>query len=64
LTYGSIGKFYGQRTYGIELERESMRSIAAIITNNTRRFNLREDLTLEEDKLPKRFYTEALPETG
>ena len=51
-------------TTGVELEKESMRSIAAAITNNTRRFNLREGLTPEEDKLPKRFHSEALPETG
>jgi aldehyde:ferredoxin oxidoreductase len=49
---------------GLELDRESMRFIAADITNNTRRFNLREGLTKEEDRLPKRFCTEALPETG
>ena len=40
-----------------------MRSIAAAITDNTRRFNLREGLTPDDDRLPKRFYREALPET-
>ena len=41
-----------------------MKSIAKNIADDTRRFNLREGLTPEEDKLPKRFSTEALPETG
>ena len=49
---------------GLEMDRERMRSIAGAITNNTRRFNIREGLSPEEDHLPKRFYTEALPETG
>jgi aldehyde:ferredoxin oxidoreductase len=48
---------------GLGLDRERMRSIAARISDDTRRFNLREGLTPEDDKLPKRFYTEALPET-
>ena len=51
-------------TTGLDLNKDDMRSIARTITNNTRRFNLREGLTLEEDKLPKRFYNEVLPETG
>jgi aldehyde:ferredoxin oxidoreductase len=49
---------------GLEMDRERMRSIAGAITDNTRRFNIREGLSSEEDHLPKRFYTEALPETG
>ena len=49
---------------GLEMDRERMRSIAGAITNNTRRFNMREGLSPEEDHLPERFYTEALPETG
>jgi len=49
---------------GLEMDRERMRSIAGAITNNTRRFNMREGLSPEEDHLPKRFYTEVLPETG
>jgi len=51
-------------TTGIDLDKEDIRSIAGAITNNTRRFNLREGLTPEDDKLPRRFYSEALPETG
>jgi aldehyde:ferredoxin oxidoreductase len=49
---------------GLELDRDSMRAIARDIMDNTRRFNLREGLTPADDKLPKRFYTEVLPETG
>lgn len=51
-------------TTGIDMRKESLRSIAATITNDTRRFNLREGLTLEKNRLPKRFYSEVLPETG
>ena len=49
---------------GLEMDRERMRSMAGAITNNTRWFNVREGLSPEEDHLPERFYTEALPETG
>ncbi|MFH0822146.1 MAG: aldehyde ferredoxin oxidoreductase family protein [Pseudomonadota bacterium] len=49
---------------GLETDRAAMRSIAAGITDNTRRFNLREGLTKDGDRLPKRFHTEPLPETG
>lgn len=49
---------------GLDLEKESLRSIAGGITNNTRRFNLGEGLTPVEDRLPKRFCHEVLPETG
>jgi aldehyde:ferredoxin oxidoreductase len=50
-------------TTGMELDIGEMRSIAASILDNTRRFNLREGLTLQEDGLPKRFFRETLPET-
>ena len=49
---------------GLDLSVEDMKSIAKNIADDTRRFNVREGLTPEEDKLPKRFSTEALPETG
>ena len=41
-----------------------MRSIAAGISDNTRRFNIREGLTAADDKLPKHFHSEVLPEFG
>ena len=50
-------------TTGMELNSEKMRSIAGAITDNTRRFNLREGLTLKEDRIPRRFFREVLPET-
>jgi aldehyde:ferredoxin oxidoreductase len=49
---------------GLELDVADMRKIAAAIADNTRRFNLAEGLTPEEDHLPKRFTSEVLPETG
>ena len=48
---------------GLELDRDRMKTIAGNISSATRRFNIREGLTPEEDKLPKRFYREVLPET-
>ncbi len=51
-------------TTGLELDREAMKQIARNISNDTRRFNIREGLTRADDMLPKRFCTEALPETG
>ncbi len=48
---------------GLDLDRDKMRWIAGNISNATRRFNTREGLTPEDDKLPKRFYKEVLPET-
>jgi len=51
-------------TTGLELDIEQMRGIASAVTDNTRRFNIREGLTARDDSLPKRFLTEALPETN
>ena len=49
-------------TTGLDLQ--ALRGVAAKVTDNTRRFNIREGLTAEDDRLPKRFHTEELPETG
>lgn len=49
---------------GLVLTEEEMREIAKTITDDTRRFNLQEGLTPEEDHLPKRFYKDMLPETS
>jgi aldehyde:ferredoxin oxidoreductase len=49
---------------GLELDKAGMRAIAQSILDDTRRFNIREGLTPADDKLPSRFYSEALPETG
>ena len=48
----------------MELNVQSMRTIAADVLDNIRRFNLREGLTPEDDRIPRRFFQEALPETG
>lgn len=47
-------------TTGLKLDKQDMRSIAARITNNTRRFNIREGLKPEDDRLPRRFHQETL----
>ena len=47
-------------TTGLRLTKEDMRSIASSITDNTRKFNLREGLTTKDDHLPSRFHNEAL----
>lgn len=49
---------------GLVLNEEEMRQIARNITDDTRRFNLQEGLTRNEDHLPKKFYKEMLPETS
>jgi aldehyde:ferredoxin oxidoreductase len=46
---------------GLKLSVEQMRAIARKITDNTRRFNIREGLTAADDLLPKRF-SKMLPE--
>ena len=51
-------------TTGMDLTVQSMRTIAADVLDNIRRFNLREGLTSEDDRIPRRFFQEALPETG
>lgn len=51
-------------TTGLEWSTAEMRAIASGISDNTRRFNLREGLTASDDQLPSRFYREVLPETG
>lgn len=45
---------------GLKLDKEAMRGIAANVTDNTRRFNVREGLRPEDDRLPRRFHEEAL----
>jgi len=51
-------------TTGLELDEAGMRAVARRVTDDTRRFNLREGLTPEDDRLPRRFHEEALPEMG
>jgi aldehyde:ferredoxin oxidoreductase len=47
-------------TTGLRLTKDDMRSIASSITDNARRFNVREGLTPKDDHLPSRFHNEAL----
>lgn len=49
---------------GMEWDKAALWAVASRVSDNTRRFNLREGLKQTHDKLPKRFYTELLPETG
>ena len=49
---------------GMELAVEDMRAIAARVTDDTRRFNLREGLTAADDRLPVRFTKELMPESS
>lgn len=49
---------------GLELPEDELIRIAKNIKDNCRRFNLREGLTIDDDRLPPRFTSEALPETG
>jgi aldehyde:ferredoxin oxidoreductase len=53
-----------QATTGMDLTIKNMRTIAGGILDNIRRFNLREGLTPEDDRIPGRFFREALPESG
>lgn len=53
-----------QATTGMQLDTEGMRRLAASVTDNARRFNIREGLTPEDDKLPIRFHREVLPESN
>lgn len=45
---------------GLQWSRESLKEVAGTISDNTRRFNLREGLRREDDRLPRRFYKEVL----
>lgn len=49
---------------GLDLDIAGLRKIAAAVTDDARRFNLREGLTPKDDCIPERFHKEALPETG
>ncbi len=49
---------------GWKLDTDELRSVAAAVNDNTRRFNLREGLRPADDRLPVRFFREPLPETG
>lgn len=45
---------------GLTLDQDAMREVATRVINDARRFNIREGLTPEDDRLPPRFHREAL----
>ena len=47
-------------TTGLKLGKDEMRAIATNVTNATRSFNVREGLRPQDDRLPPRFYREAI----
>lgn len=49
---------------GMDIGVEGLKNIAKNIASETRRFNIQEGCSAEDDRLPRRFYTEALPESG
>jgi aldehyde:ferredoxin oxidoreductase len=49
---------------GLDLDTTGMRAIAAAVSDDVRRFDLREGLTPEGDRLPPWFHKKPLPETG
>lgn len=49
-----------EATTGLKLSREDLKAICSTIMDATRKFNLREGLTREDDNLPPRFYTEPI----
>ncbi len=49
-------------TTGEVPDKPQLQRLAAQVTDNTRRFNLREGLTAADDRLPARFFREKLPD--
>jgi len=49
---------------GEEMSEAELRAVSRTVHDDTRRFNLREGLTPEDDRLPSRLLNEVLPETG
>ncbi len=49
---------------GLDLDKEGMRVLAASVSDNARRYNIREGLKPEDDRLPKHFHKQVLPETN
>jgi aldehyde:ferredoxin oxidoreductase len=49
---------------GLEMDTASMRLLAKNVSDNARRFNIREGLTPGDDRLPKHFHNHVLPETN
>lgn len=60
-TWEELEKVVGLAT-GLDGSKDALRRRAAAITNMTRLFNLREGLTLADDRLPERLHRERLPD--
>ena len=54
-----LGRVIGLTT-GLQMGKKDLQALAGRVTDNTRRFNLREGLSMEDDRLPDRFFTEPL----
>ena len=61
--WSEIGELIRLST-GVSLDRDGLRRLASHLVDAPRRFNYREGFTAEDDRLPRRFLEEALPETG
>lgn len=51
-------------TTGNRLNKEGLKKLSSLITDTVRGYNIREGLTEQDDRLPERFHTEPLPESG
>jgi len=51
-------------TTGIDLDKQGLKRIASHVIDLTRKFNLREGVTMVDDTLPRRFFEEPLGEEG
>ncbi len=49
---------------GEDMSEEALRAVSRTVHDETRRFNLQEGLTPQDDRLPPRLLKEVLPETG
>lgn len=49
-------------TTGVSIDKDGLRRTAANVTDSARLFNIREGLTMADDRLPERFFKEALPD--
>jgi aldehyde:ferredoxin oxidoreductase len=59
--WDELGKVIAMTT-GLELDKTGLQKLAAEVTDNTRRFNLREGLVAADDRLPRRMLSESLPD--
>jgi aldehyde:ferredoxin oxidoreductase len=60
-TWDELGKMMALTT-GERMDKAALQALAARVTDNARRFNLREGLRESDDWLPKRLLVEALPD--